>query len=93
MVVLLSSEANFIMLLLDYFPFNLSKEMTLQIVVGKFFTDCLMGASFANKAQLCDWLLQIYRKVSNIRLTKFQNTSDSRTVLHVVFAQSIEAMY
>ena len=35
----------------------------------------------------------IYHKVSNIRRTKFQNISDSRTVLHVVFAQSIEAMY
>ena len=34
-----------------------------------------------------------YRKVSNIRRTKFQSISDSRTVLHVVFAQSIEAMY
>ena len=34
-----------------------------------------------------------YRKVSNIRRTIFQNISDSRTVLHVVFAQSIEAMY
>ena len=34
-----------------------------------------------------------YRKVSNIRRAKFQNISDSRTVLHVVFAQSIEAMY
>ena len=34
-----------------------------------------------------------YRKVSNIRRTKFQNISDSPTVLHVVFAQFIEAMY
>ena len=34
-----------------------------------------------------------YRKVSNTRRTKFQNISDSRTVLHVVFAQSIEVMY
>ena len=36
-----------------------------------------------------------YRKVSNIRCTKFQNLSDSRPALQLslLFAQSIEAMY
>ena len=43
---------------------------------------------YLGQTQLC-----YYRKVSNIRRTKFQNISDSRTVLHVVFDQSIEAMY
>ena len=35
--------------------------------------------------------LKNYRKISNIRRTKFQNLNDSHLVLEVVFAQSFQA--